>query len=41
LMMAQIIVTTYGGSLMKVYTGSTGTEIGLRLPIHTTEDKQR
>jgi GAF domain-containing protein len=41
LMMAQIIVTTFGGGLMKIHTGPTGTEIGLRLPIHTAEDKQR
>lgn len=33
LMMAQIIVSTYGGCLSKIRTDSSGSELGLRLPV--------
>jgi len=39
LMMAQIIAATYNGSLVKIRTGSKGTEIGLRFPIYSVEKK--
>ena len=40
LMMAQIIATTYGGSLVKIHTGADGTEIGLRLPVNSTPENK-